>query len=98
RGDELRDERHVALRIDAEPRATVKLAHEPGEPRDAMRVRIADLDVVARKAEQRDRLAGRGARAFSQQNAHWRIVSDGSRLCDLARALPDPYRTHVPPD
>ena len=43
----IQDEGEVALRIGAQRRAAMKLADEPGEPPEAMRVRVAHLHMVA---------------------------------------------------
>jgi hypothetical protein len=68
--NQLQDEGQVALRIGPEPRAAVKPPHEAGETAEAVRIGIADFEMVARKPQRRDRFARGGAPALGQKNAH----------------------------
>ena len=68
-GDQqLFDESEKPGRIVPQSRTAVKFLDEPRKPRQAIRIGIADLDDVAGKPEDRDRLPRRGAGAFGNKH------------------------------
>jgi hypothetical protein len=68
-GQLLLDEGQIAGGIIPQSRAAVKLPDEAREPREAPGRGIADLDVMARKTQNRNRLPGRGAGTLRNEHA-----------------------------
>ena len=65
--DQLFDKGQKPRRIAPQSRAAVKLADEARIAREAPRRGIADLDVMARESQHRDRLEARGGGTFGNE-------------------------------
>ena len=67
-GQPLLDEGQIARGIVPQSGAAVKFRHQSREPREAPGRGIADLDGMARKTQNRDRLTGRGGGTFGDEH------------------------------
>ncbi len=69
-GEPIGQELEVADRVDVPAGAAMPGPDEAAEPSQAERVRVADLDSGAGRTQRRDRLPGREARSFAQDDPH----------------------------
>ena len=75
RRQQLLDKPEEPGRIVPQARTVMKLADKPREPRQAIAVGIADLDMVTRQPQDRDRLPRRGAASLGDEHPE--------RLCSI---------------